>query len=136
MITIPQPNVSTEAQAAFKKNLPKINDLLVTRLLAEPGQFDHLGEQAEKTLRSGFEFTSSSLEACMVMNDSSLLIDQLRWAKDRLPHDGISMERMVKNLGVYCDVISELLPKPYSTEIVNMIQSLVLAQQKIVKEKI
>lgn len=135
MITIPKPNVSQEAQLAFKKNLPKINDLLVARLLVEPGQFDHLGDQAEKILRSGFEFTSSNLEAYMLMNDASLLIDQLSWAKDRLPHDGISMERMVKNLGVYCEVISELLPKEYSPEIINMIQGMISAQKEISQMK-
>jgi hypothetical protein len=134
MISIPPPNISYEAQAAFKKNRVIINDMLVTRLLAEPGQFDHLGDQAESTLKSGFEFTSAGLEACMLMNDSSLLVDQVRWAKDRLPFDGISMERMEKNLQVYCEVISDLLPKPYAAEIVSMIQDLISVQQKIMKE--
>jgi hypothetical protein len=135
MISVPKPNISNEAQTAFRKNQPRLNEILVTRLLAEPGQFDHLGDQAEITLKSGFEFTSSNLEACMLMNDASLLIDQLRWAKDRLPHDGISMDRMVKNLQVYCDVISDLLPQPYAAEIVNMIQNMISTQQAIMKEE-
>jgi hypothetical protein len=129
MISIPQPNVSPEAQAAFKKNQPKIIEQLVARLLAEPGQFDHLGNQAESTLKAGFEFTSSSLEACMLMNDASLLINQLSWAKDRLPHDGISMERMLKNLQVYCDVITQVLPAAYAAEIVQMIEQMMAAQR-------
>jgi methanogenic corrinoid protein MtbC1 len=135
MVAIPTPNVSGPAQAAFKKNHDKIIAGTVARLLAEPGQFDHLGEQAESTLRSGFEFTTSSLEACMLINDASLLIDQLRWSKDRLPHDGISMNRMAENLRVYCEVIRELLPAPISTEIVNLVAHMMSAQIEIMKSE-
>ncbi len=134
MISIPNPNISQQAQAEFKKNRLKMNELLVTRLLAEPGAFDHLGDQAESVLKSGFEFTSSTLEACMLVNEASLFIDQLRWAKDRLPHDGISMQRMGKNLEVYCEVISETLPPSYAAEIVHLIQQLMTAQQEIANE--
>jgi hypothetical protein len=134
MISIPNPNISQQAQAEFKKNRLKMNELSVTRLLAEPGAFDHLGDQAESVLKSGFEFTSSTLEACMLVNEASLFIDQLRWAKDRLPHDGISMQRMGKNLEVYCEVISETLPPSYAAEIVHLIQQLMTAQQEIANE--
>lgn len=133
MITIPTPNVSTEAQLAFRKNHAKIIDQVVARLLAEPGQFSHLGDQAESTIKAGFEFTSSSLESCMLINNASLLIDQLRWAKDRLPHDGISMDRMTKNLQVYCDVITELIPVPLADEIVGLIHNMISAQIEIMK---
>jgi len=134
MNSIPAPDISSEAQLAFKQNHTKIIDTLVTRLLKEPGQFVHLGEQAESILRTGFEFTSSSLEACMQINDASLLIDQLRWANDRLPHDGIGMERMIKNLHVYCEVISEMLPENYSSPIVELVQSMISIQKEIAKE--
>jgi hypothetical protein len=133
MISIPTPNVSNEAQAAFKKNHAEIIEMVVARLLAEAGQFDQLGDQAESTLTAGFEFTSSSLESCMLINDACLLIDQLRWSKDRLPHDGISMNRMAENLRVYCNVIVELLPASHSSEIVNMIQHMMAAQAEIMK---
>jgi hypothetical protein len=128
MISIPTPNVPAEAQAAFKKNHAKIIAGAVARLLAEPGQFDHLGGEAESTLTAGFEFTASTLEACLLINDASLLVDQLRWSKDRLPHDGINLERMAKNLQVYCEVISELLPGSYSAGIVSLIQQMMSAQ--------
>jgi len=120
------PDISKEAQKEFKQNKQRIIDSLVERLLAEPGAFDHLGEQAENTLRAGFEFTSSSLEACMQINDMSLLANQLSWAKDRLPHDGISMDRMQKNIQEYCRVISEVIPQPYAVEIVNVVQKYLL----------
>ena len=134
MNSIPMPDISSEAQSAFKQNHTKIIDTLVAKLLKEPGQFDHLGDQAESILRTGFEFTSSSLEACMRVNDASLLIDQLRWAKDRLPHDGIEMEQMIKNLQVYCEVISEILPENYSSGIVELIQNMISMQKEIAEE--
>ena len=134
MISISVPNISNEAQVAFTKHKQKINETLVTRLLTEHGQFDHLGDQAESILMAGSEFTSSNLEACMLMNDSSLLIDQLRWAKDRLPHDGINMDRMLKNLDVYCEVITEFLPEAYSREIVNLVKQMITVAQEIMKD--
>ena len=133
MISIPTPNVSAEAQAAFKKNHAKIIELTVANLLAEPGQFDHFGDQAESTLTAGLEFTSSSLETCMLINDASLLIEQLRWAKDRLPHDGISMNRMTESLKVYCDVINKMLPAPFATKIVGLIKNMISAQIEMMK---
>jgi hypothetical protein len=134
VISIQTPNVSAAAQTAFKKNHVRIIDGVVEKLLAEPGQFDQLGDRAEDTLRSGFEFTSSSLEACMLINDAALLVDQLRWSKDRLPHDGISMKRMAENLRVYCEVINQLLPASYAAEIVNLVQQMVAAQAEIMKD--
>jgi hypothetical protein len=134
MLTMPAPNVPAEAQAAFKKNHVKIIDEVVARLLAESGQFDHLGAEAESTLQSGFEFTSISLETCMLINDASLLIDQLRWSQDRLPVDGISMERMTRNLRVYCDVVTALLPPAHAGPIVVLIQNLMAAQAEMMKK--
>jgi len=131
MLFFPVPNVSPEAQAAFRKNHAKIITRTVEKLLAQAGQFDHLGDQAENILAAGFEFTSSSLEACMLINDASLLIDQLRWSKDRLPHDGISMPRMLENLQVYADVINELLPASQSAEIVNLIHNMISVQKAV-----
>jgi hypothetical protein len=121
----PPPNVSAAAQAAFRKNHYQIIASSVAKLLAEPGAYDHLGEQAEQTLKAGFEFTSSSIEACLQMNNLSLLIDQLRWAKDRLPHDGIRMEQMANNLLIYCKVIREYLPPAHANEIITVVQILI-----------
>jgi hypothetical protein len=132
--TLTAPNVSAESQAAFKKNHAKIIEMVVARLLAEKGQFDHLGDQAESTLSAGFEFTSANLETCMLINDAKLLIDQLRWSKDRLPVDGISMDRMAKNLQVYCEVIAELLPPQHSEKILTLIHQMMAAQVEIIKD--
>jgi hypothetical protein len=133
MISMRTPNVSPEAQAAFKKNRAHIIAGVVERLLAEEGQFDNLGEGAGDTLRSGFEFTSASLEACMLINDASLLIDQLRWAQDRLPVDGISMQRMAKNLRVYGEVITQVLPAPHAAEIADLVNQMIAAQAEIMR---
>lgn len=134
MISIPTPNVSIEAQAVFKKYHAKIIEMVVARLLAEPGQFDQPGGQAESTLMAGFEFTSSSLEACMLINDASLLVDQLRWSTDRLPYDGISIARMAENLRIYGEVIIETLPAPFAGEIVGLIRNMNSAQVEILKD--
>ncbi len=96
MMAVSSPRISKEAQKEFNLNQRKIIDTLIPRLLSEQDEFNHLGDAAENTLQDGFEFLSSSLEACMQIDDFSLLESQLNWAGDRLPHDGISMERMIK----------------------------------------
>ena len=121
----PPPNVSVAAQAAFRKNHSQIIDSSVAKLLAEPGAYDHLGEQAEQILRAGFEFTSSSIEACLQVNNLSLLIDQLRWAQDRLPHDGIRMDQMAHSLVVYCQVIREYLAQNQADEIISVVHTII-----------
>jgi hypothetical protein len=131
MFTFPLPNVSPQAQAAFKKNHARIIAQTVTKLLSQAGQFEHLGERAESILSAGFEFTSSSLEACMLINDASLLIDQLRWSKDRLPHDGISVVLLVECLRVYAGVIAELLPASQSAAIVKLVNLMIAAQKEV-----
>ena len=128
MVQISAPNVSATAQAAFRKNHASIIAATVDRLLQEKGAFDHLGDQAERILSIGFEFTTSTLEACMAVNNADLFLEQLRWSQDRLPHDGIQMERMAKNLDVYCVVIGELLPAAYAAEIVGMLNQVRAAQ--------
>jgi hypothetical protein len=122
MNKLPPPNVSAAAQAVFHKNHALIIDTTVARLLSVPHQFELLGDRAEHVLTSGFEFTSATLEACLQINDVSLLLDQMKWSKDRLPHDGISMEQMAKNLQVYCDVIGEILPETHANEIITVIR--------------
>ncbi len=128
MTQLKSPNISPDARQAFKQNQTKIIDTLVARLLAQPGAFDHLGNQAEQVLKNGFEFTANTLDACMQVNDISLLVDQLNWAKDRLPYDGISMERMKKNLDSFCQVISEFIHPPLDNEIIGLVQSMITLQ--------
>lgn len=135
MVQIDAPKVSAGAQAAFVKRHAQIIAATVSRLLSEPGQFDHLGDQAERILTSGFEFTSATLEACMAVNNADLLVEQLRWSQDRLPHDGIQMERMAKNLDVYCEVIVELIPSAYAAEIVALVHQLQAAQVEMAQIK-
>ena len=135
MVHSPAPNVSAAAQAAFSKKHTSIISTTVGRLLLEPGAFDHLGDQAERILSIGFEFTTATLEACMAVNNADLFLEQLRWSQDRLPHDGIQMERMAKNLDVYCEVIAELLPPAYAVEITGMVDQ-VRAAHAVLNESI
>lgn len=130
MTQLKSPNISQDAQQAFRKNKTQIIDTLIANLLEKPGAFDHLGDQAEQVLRSGFEFTVNTLDACMQVNDISLLADQLNWAEDRLPHDGISMERMKMNLDSFCLVISEIIPSPLDNEIIGLVQTMIKPQDE------
>lgn len=134
MVSIPDPNVSAAAVASFQENRTKINELVVRRLLEEDREFDHLGDRAAQVLATGFEFTSAGIETCLKINDASLLVDQLQWARDRLPHDGISMPRMTENMKVYHQVILEVIPAPQNTEIAAFVQDIISAHQQIMEE--
>lgn len=50
------------------------------------------GDEAEKLLKIGMEYITKMLESAMSLGEISLLKDQLSWACDRLPHDGVEME--------------------------------------------
>jgi len=128
MVQIPAPNVSAAAQAVFLKKHASIIAATVDRLLQEKGAYDHFGDQAERILSIGFEFTTSTLEACMAVNNADLFLEQLRWSQDRLPHDGVQVDQMAKGLDVYCVVIGELLPAAYAVEIIGMLNQVRAAQ--------
>jgi MerR family transcriptional regulator, light-induced transcriptional regulator len=121
-----------EALAVFKKHHAQIVQTVVRRLLAAPGAYAHLGESAEKILAAGVEFATVDLETALQIGEPGLLDDQLAWAKDRLPHDGISSQQQLANLVVYAQVVDEILPAPAAQAVNRLVRGMIEKQRALI----
>ena len=119
--------ITAEARTAFQANQRRINDRFVQKMLEETPLAEQLGDSAEKVLRAGAEFLTSSLEAVIIVNQPVLLSHQLTWAKDRLPQDGINLPQLQTNLGIYKIVLAEILPPAHAQEVVSLIDPMIEA---------
>jgi hypothetical protein len=129
------PAISPEALESFRDNSPAIIKETVARSLKREEEVSQHGDQAEKLITSGLEFTTKMLEAAMSMGELPLLEDELTWAKDRLPHDGVEMEHLLTRFKIYRDVVKENLPPEYADEITDFIDWMITYQKEIIRQK-
>ncbi len=127
------PPISPEALSSFQENSTTLIKETVSRSLKHYHEVEHHGENAPQILTTGLEFTTKMLEAAMSMGEVSLLEDELKWAKDRLPHDGVKMEQVLHRFKIYRDVIQETLPSEYATEITAFMDWMINYQQAMIE---
>jgi len=87
--------ISPEAMAAYRYACPDLIKDTVAESLKETCNVEEFGEQAERIVTSGLVFTTRMLEAAMAMGSKIILKDEIEWAQDRLPHDGVDMMQVV-----------------------------------------
>jgi hypothetical protein len=109
MSTATLPPVDHDALSAFKSARQSINEQVVQRALQRPKETAQHGDQAAEMISSGIEFTTRMLENTMPTGQTALLEDQLAWALDRLPHDGVAPEHVLSRFTIYAGVVAELL---------------------------
>lgn len=120
-ISFPEP-ASEEALKAFHNASQEIIKKVVSESLANKEDVAHHGDEAERIITSGLQFTTSILESAMRVGEASLLKDQIEWAGDRLPHDGVSMAHVARRMNILIEVVKEVLPSRYADEIIPYIQ--------------
>jgi hypothetical protein len=125
------PPISPEALESFQDNRDIIIKETVSRSLKRDHEVEHHGENAPQLLTTGLEFTTKMLEAAMSMGEVALLEDELKWAQDRLPHDGVQMEHVLIRFKIYRDVVTETLPSGYAKEITTFIDWMINYQQAL-----
>jgi hypothetical protein len=128
------PAISVEALESFRENSQLIIKETVRRSLKREEEVSQHGDQAEKLITSGLEFTTKMLEAAMSMGEIPLLEDELTWAKDRLPHDGVEMEHVLTRFKIYRDLVGEKLPPEYATEVTGFIDWMIAHQKEIIDQ--
>ena len=126
------PAISPQAIDAFRTASPTLIKETVARSLARTDEVAHHGEDAERLLTAGMEFTVRMLEAAMLTGEIPLLEDELAWAKDRLPHDGVSPEHILSRFKIFREVIISTLPDPYTAEITPFLDWMMARQQEII----
>lgn len=77
----------------------------------------HHGPDAERILTSGMDFTLKMLETAMAFGEVSILEDEMAWALDRLPHDGVTPRQIASRLKTLNGVINDLMPQDYASQI-------------------
>jgi hypothetical protein len=109
MSTTTIPPVNQGALLAFKAARQSIIEQVVLRSLQRPEEVEHHGDEAAELITSGIEFTTRMLENTMPTGQTTLLEDQLAWALDRLPHDGVAPEHLLSRFEIYAGVVAELM---------------------------
>ncbi|AUB59743.1 MAG: hypothetical protein KO318_03290 [Methanobacterium sp.] len=127
------PPISPEALSSFQENSASLIKETVSRSLKRDHEVVHHGEKAPELLTTGLEFTTKMLEAAMSMGEVALLEDELKWAKERLPHDGVKMEHVLHRFKIYRDVVQEILPSEYATEITAFMDWMINYQQAMIE---
>jgi ferric-dicitrate binding protein FerR (iron transport regulator) len=127
----PAVRVSDEALASFRAASAEIIKETVSRSMARQDEVTQHGAQAQQLLTAGLEFTTRMLDAAMATGEIPMLEDELSWARDRLPHDGVAPEHVLSRLTIYRDVVSTLLPAHLAGEVTGYIDWMIARQRQL-----
>ncbi len=125
--------VSPATLAAFRAAGPAIIRETVARSLARNEEVAHHGEQAERVIAAGLGFTTRMLDAVMAVGEIALLEDELLWARDRLPHDGVAPEHVLSRLKIYREVTIEMLPREQAAEVEPYLDWMIARQSEVIE---
>jgi methanogenic corrinoid protein MtbC1 len=114
-------SVSKETLMEFRKEVPEIIREAVRQSMTCKNDIVQHGDQAESILTAGFEFTVRMLDAAMYAGESSILEDQLKWASERLPHDGVSMAQVLTRFRILRSIVLSRLSKKGGKEVARYI---------------
>jgi hypothetical protein len=127
--------ISKEALAAFREEKSAITQEVAARSLSREDEVAHHGEEAGRLVTSGIEFTTRMLEAAMTVGEITLLDDQLTWAMERLPHDGVSPQYVLNRFRIYRQVVEDVLPKPHASEITPFLDWMIARQRELIGQE-
>ncbi len=114
--------VSSGSLSAFQNARDEIIRVTVERSLSKTEEVSHHGDEARRILTAGIDFTQKMLESAMEFGDEAMLEDEMRWAIDRLPHDGALPEHLVSRFRILRSVARGNLGADSSEEIVPYIE--------------
>ena len=109
--------VSPATVAIFTAERSRIIQMTVARSMKRTEVAQH-GQDAERLLTIGLDFTTQAIMIAMQMANPALLDQQLQWGNTRLPHDGVSPEQLLQRFQILAEVIAETLT-PLEAQAVN-----------------
>jgi hypothetical protein len=110
--------VSAEVLEAFRKQNRVIIERSVEAAMQHTEEVAQHGDDAVRLLTSGMQFTLKMLESAMSFGELSILDDEIKWALDRLPHDGVLPEHLISRFEILKLEIHEVLGPEYASQIV------------------
>lgn len=116
------PSLSKSALAEFREASARIVADTVDRSLARTDEIAGHGSDARRLITGGIEFTVRMLDAALASGEGALLEDELAWALDRLPHDGVSPEHVLSRFQILCEVISAVVSRPHAEQLVRAVE--------------
>jgi len=125
-------SISVEALSAFRKASSVIIQETVARSLERKDELIQHGENSENLLTAGLEFTTRMLDAAMATGEIPLLEDELTWARERLPHEGVAPQHVLSRLRIYRDVVNEILAPEYAREVTQFLDWMISRQQDLI----
>ena len=129
------PPVSAETLAAFRQQAEAITRSTVQKALAFPEQVAHHGEKAAELLFTGLQFTTKGLESAMAFHTMQLIADQMDWARQRLPHDGVTGQHILHHLTLYRDSVTEILSPEQAVEVNKYVDWMITYQQNLINSQ-
>ena len=127
------PPVSPEALKSFKENSPRIIKKTVDALMSILKKIES-DEMSRELLNRGLEFPTRILESAMLVGEISILDDQLSWACDRLPHDGVTLENILLMLELYQKEIKKTLKNEHNSQIIPYVDWMITWQKEYIKK--
>jgi hypothetical protein len=115
------PAISSQALRAFRAATPELIKETVSRSLKSAADIKPPGEQAENTLTAGMGFTLRMMDSAMAVGEISLLEDELGWAKEHLPHEGVTLGQVSTRFRLLKSVVLDQLTPSDSQEVVRYI---------------
>lgn len=128
------PPVSADALAAFRDAAPEIAEEAVRQALSYPENVAHHGEEAPQLMAEGLRYLSNGLDTALAFHTTSLLADQLRWSKDRLPHHGVEPEHILHNLHLYRTAVAGQLAPDHAAEVNAYVDWMIAFQRRLMDD--
>jgi len=110
--------ISKDTLMSLKEHEATIIEKAVEASMRRTDEVAHHGEEAVSLISSGMQFTLKMVETAMSFGDLAILDDEIRWALDRLPHDGVLPEHIVSRFEILKRVIRDVLLPEQAAQIV------------------
>ncbi len=125
--------VSKSALTEYRKLLGQIIEEVVDSIVQDRN-LEGDGRDQIDLLPAGFEFTLKMLDGAASVGDLALLEDQLQWAVQRLPHQGILPEHLLNRFQLLEIIMEEVLSEGTWTEFHPYIQWMIARQRQLVDQ--
>lgn len=125
----PSQPVNSQTLASFREYAPRLIEAMIVR---EFGTERLGGRKAEADMvAAGMGFVIKMLDAAMEIGDVTILEDQLVWAAERLPHDGVSSGDVLQRFENFEQVLKAMLEPEHAQAIVLYVQWMIDRQRDI-----